>query len=439
MARPATPGDLVAQRFALERLAGTGGMGAVYRAEDRVGGGAVAIKVLHAHAAHDVDRFAREAEVLAGLRHPNIVRYVAHGATADGDRYLAMEWLDGESLADRLKHQPLTVAEAVALGGAVAEALALAHRAGVVHRDLKPSNLFLVGGSVARVKVIDFGIASVRDTRRQLTVTGATLGTPGYMAPEQARGDPVDARADVFALGCVLFKCLTGRSPFVGDDALAVLLKVVLEQAPRPSELRGEIPPDLDDLLAHMLAKSAADRPADGEAVATAIAALGTVWSGGAPRMSAVPALTESEQRVMCVVLARGREHDPEAITVTTGASEDRDRDVAALAARHGAVYARLADGSVVLTVSTAEAATDLAARAARCALAVRPLLEDAPMALVVGRGVPGERIPMGAIIDEAVRLVAGDRRRPDRAGRIRLDDAAAALLEARFAVVGEA
>src|SRR6185369_5218253 len=233
------PGDLVAGRFEIERLAGWGGMGDVYRAVDRLRGLPVALKVLHGEDHREspfaAERFAREAETLAELTHPAIVKYIAHGRTPAGELYLAMEWLDGEDLGARLSRSGLGVAEAVMLATRVAEALGAAHARGVVHRDVKPSNLFLCDGRVDRVKVVDFGIAR-RDRALGATRTGVLLGTPGYMAPEQARGGrELDARADVFALGCVLFECITGRPAFAGEHAMAILARILLEEAPRAS------------------------------------------------------------------------------------------------------------------------------------------------------------------------------------------------------------
>src|SRR5262249_29147266 len=191
-----------------------GGMGEVFRGRDRLTGAAVAIKLLSDRGAQRSARFAREVDLLAELSHPGIVRYVAHGVGPSGKLFLAMEWLDGEDLKARLDRAPLTLGEVIALASRVAEALGAAHARGIVHRDLKPSNLFLVGGQVEQVKLIDFGIAQ-KEGLIQLTYTGTMIGTPGYMAPEQARsGGAIDARADVFALGCGLFPCLT-RSPAV--------------------------------------------------------------------------------------------------------------------------------------------------------------------------------------------------------------------------------
>jgi serine/threonine protein kinase len=276
------PGDVVADRFQVEVLAGSGGMGDVYRARDLGSGAAVALKILHGDEVHEHARFAREAEVLAGLHHPAVVAYIARGVTAAGEAYLAMEWLDGESLADRLKRGRLSLAETMALASRLAEALAVAHRAGVVHRDLKPGNVMLAGGDLERAKLVDFGIARVVD-RTKLTETGATLGTIGYMAPEQARGGrDIDARADVFAFGAVLFRCLTGRTLFEGNDPVAILVKQATRDAPRLSEVLDGVPPPVDDFLARLLAKAPAERLGDAVVVLAELRKLGA-WPAAPP------------------------------------------------------------------------------------------------------------------------------------------------------------
>ncbi len=206
-----SPGDVLADRFVIERLAGSGGMGTIHRGKDLFTREAVAIKVMASERLGDANRFAQEAAVLAELSHPSIVRYIAHGTTPRAAPFLAMEWLDGEDLAERLARSPLTVEQSLMLFRRACEGVAAAHARGVVHRDLKPSNLFLVDRDPASLKVLDFGIARQREGTRTLTQSGTVLGTVGYMSPEQAMGPrDVDARADVFALGCVLFECLTG-------------------------------------------------------------------------------------------------------------------------------------------------------------------------------------------------------------------------------------
>jgi eukaryotic-like serine/threonine-protein kinase len=401
-------GEVISGRFEVEHLSGAGGMGQVYRARDLQTGEPVALKVLYQVGAVEIERFAREAELLAGLRHPGIVRYISGGAIPGGGPYLAMEWLEGEPLSERLKRMQLTVGESLALGVRVASALAAVHHRNVVHRDLKPSNIFLRGGAIDDVKLIDFGIAWRPDGNRQLTIPGAMLGTPGYIAPEQAHGVPdIDARADIFSLGCVLFRCLSGRAPFHGSDALSVLLKVAADEPPRLRELRPAVPPDLDDLVARMLSKSRDARPYDGSAVAEALQAIEDLvpLSSGVisvPR-GAPSELTGVERRVMSLVLAR--RPDAEA-TLPVSESGVRDRAIRAVAERHRGKLEVLADGSLLVLLSTAEAATDLAARAARCALALRSLLDGAPVVIVSGRELVGLRLPTGELIDHAVELL---------------------------------
>ncbi|MDI3282248.1 serine/threonine-protein kinase [Polyangium sp. 15x6] len=282
-----TPAELFGGRFAIERLASAGGMAEVYRAIDRATGARVALKVLHAAGAPFAGHFARESYVLAGLDHPGIVRYVAHGAAPSGELFLAMEWLEGEDLAQRLRRGPLSIAETLTLGVRVAEALGAAHARGVVHRDIKPSNLFLPDRDIGRVKILDFGIARPQATR-PATRTGILLGTPGYMAPEQALGArTVDPRADVFALGCVLYECLVGRPAFEAEHLMVLLSKMLAPEPPRPADLRPDTPAALDEIIARMLSHEPAHRPADGAAVAVEIAMLDdaeTAWvQGGVP------------------------------------------------------------------------------------------------------------------------------------------------------------
>src|SRR5215472_14472048 len=270
------PGDVVADRFEVERLAGAGGMGAVYRAHDRHTGSAVAIKVLRMERGSKDERFAREARLLAELSHPRIVRYIAHGETRSGQPYLVMEWLEGEDLAQRLVRLGLTIEESMRVMRRAAEGLASAHAKGLVHRDIKPSNLFLSEKDLDKVKILDFGVARIARVGTAITRTGVQLGTPGYMAPEQARGArQVDVRADIFSLGCVFFHCLTGKRAFKGNDPVAVLAKVLFEDAPRPSDLRPDIPPALDDLVRRMMAKEPSARPDSGAAVVSELDALG--------------------------------------------------------------------------------------------------------------------------------------------------------------------
>jgi hypothetical protein len=260
--------------------AGAGGMGYVYEAIDRESGVRVALKVISGlPSPSDRARFNAEAEVLERLAHPAIVNYVRHGVTARGEPYLAMEWLVGESLSVRLQRGPLSLAETVTLGERIAEALAHAHAAGIVHRDLKPSNIFLVDGKVEQAHLIDFGVAKIAN--QDLTQTGQMVGTPGYMAPEQVRGEKtVDARADLFALGCVLYRALTGRAPFEGVEVMEILARLLLEQPPALEELVPDVPPRLVHLLGSMMAKDPARRLGDAKLAGSELRAIRDAVAG---------------------------------------------------------------------------------------------------------------------------------------------------------------
>jgi serine/threonine protein kinase len=268
------PGAELLGRFRIQRVAGRGGMGVVFRALDLTTGAReepVAVKVLMTNAVAQRDRFAREAFVLKELSHRGIVRYLAHGTTDDGLAVLAMEWLDGEDLAQRLARGGLGLEESLKLVREVCEALVDAHRRGFVHRDIKPSNLFVVGGDPGCVKVLDFGIARLMG-EPGLTHTGTFLGTVGYLAPEQALAAPhIDSRADVFAIGCVLYECVTGQAAFVGKQPAMVLNRLLREEPRRPSELCPAVSPELEALLGRLLAKQPRDRPGDAAEVLEAL------------------------------------------------------------------------------------------------------------------------------------------------------------------------
>src|SRR5262245_32405739 len=236
--RAATPklqaGERIAQ-FEVERMAGRGGMGEVYRARDTETGEPVALKILRRREEEreeeQEDSLSREAWVLASIDHPGIVRFISSGEAACG-LYLVMEWLEGEKLSQRLQRGPLSVAESLRLVAGAADALSTAHRRGLIHCDIKPGNLFLPAGDPAQVKILDFGLAQQRGSLRSLDSASSDqhiVGTPAYMAPEQARGQShlLDPRADVFSLGCVLFECLAGRAAFAGKHMTAVLAKIL--------------------------------------------------------------------------------------------------------------------------------------------------------------------------------------------------------------------
>lgn len=283
-------GDLIDQRFRIGRAAGEGGMGIVHVARDERTGESVAVKFLTATDPTDVARFDREADLLVALQHPGVVRYVAHGRTAHGAPWLAMEWLAGETLKDRSRRAPLTPAEVIAVGCALASALAGAHAQGIVHRDVKPANVHLSSGEVGAVKLLDFGVARLRrwngKTAAQLTLAGASVGTPAYMSPEQARGDDdVGAPSDVFSLGVVLFELAAGERPFQADDIIDFMLQLTRERAPSVAPRATHFPVRFAETVDAMLDPDPAKRPSMAE-VSARLGRLRNALSPGAPKLA---------------------------------------------------------------------------------------------------------------------------------------------------------
>jgi len=429
------------------------GMGAarMYEARDRATGERVLLKLVPGGES-GAERLAREVQALAGLKHASVPRYVAHGGSGS-DLFLATEWIEGETLSARLGRGSLAVPEGLALAARLASALGVVHRAGMVHRDLRPAGILLAGGTpgtLDRPVLIDFGAARLPGAAARPARAGAVIGTPGYVAPEQARGEPdLDARADVFSLGCVLFRCLTGADPFTGGTALALTLKVLLEEPPRVRDLRPGIPPEVDALVARLMAKQKQLRPLDGDAVAVELEALGAPASAAqkalrsaSGAMAAV--ITANERRLMSLVLvgdvrAPAPDSPPGDGPVSSGRhpkaeSERRMRALRATAERHQGRLEVLPDGAMLVVLTSAESPTDLAARAARCALAVRASLSGAPAALVTGRAEIEARLPVGELIDRAVCLLAPAADQ-DASTPVRLDELTARLLGPGFHV----
>jgi predicted Ser/Thr protein kinase len=269
MAQP----KILNERYEIETTLGEGGMARVYRGTDGVLSRPVAIKVLADRYANDdtfVTRFRREAQAAAALNHPNVVSVFDTGDDGQA-HYIVMEYVPGQTLADVLKREgPLDPDRAARIAEDVATALQAAHERGLVHRDVKPGNVMI--DPEGRTKVMDFGIAraAANDT---LTQTGAVLGTAAYLSPEQARGDPVDARSDIYSLGAVLYEMLTGRPPFTGDSPVAIAYAHVNDQPDPPSAHRPGVPPELEAVTIRALAKDPGDRYPSAEAFRAAIAA----------------------------------------------------------------------------------------------------------------------------------------------------------------------
>lgn len=274
------------ERYELGELLGRGGMGAVYAGRDRTLGRPVAAKILDISGAPGpaLERFRREARFLAGLSHPNVVTVFDFGA--DGQRaWLVMELLPGPALSDLLAERgPLPVRDVARYGRDAAAGLAAAHAAGVVHRDVKPGNLMLAADG--RCKLVDLGIARLAGagaaTQAALTDTGTIVGSAPYVAPELISGGVVGPAADLYGLGCVLYTLLAGRPPFAAEVPVATLGQHLHAPAPRIADVRADVPPALDELVAGLLAKAPGDRPAATE-VGDRLAALLPVVPDGPP------------------------------------------------------------------------------------------------------------------------------------------------------------
>ncbi len=262
------PGQVLAQRYRIQRLLGRGGMGAVYLADDEVLRELVALKVISSSFATDeagmVARFRREAAAARKVSSPSVIRIHDLGEARPGLLYLSMEYFAGRTLAEVIAQRGLVPLKDITdILGQVANGLEAAHQAGVIHRDLKPSNVLV--GERGAVKLIDFGLATTV-AAEGLTATGAILGTPHYMAPEQVRGKPVDARTDIYALGALAYHLVTGRPPFSGDNAIAIGFAHLSETATAPVELRKDCPQKLSDAIMAALAKDPGARPASAKA-----------------------------------------------------------------------------------------------------------------------------------------------------------------------------
>lgn len=265
---PDADDDILGQKlggtYEIVRLIGEGGMGRVYEAKHtRLPNKRYAVKLLHPELARQSEvmaRFQREAEAASVLTHPNVVSVVDVDRTHEGTPYIVAELLEGEQLGEHLDRVGrLSPGRAVAIVRQICRALEVAHERGIVHRDMKPENVFLAG-DLQQVKVLDFGISKLGDGNSSLTKTGMVMGTPDYMPPEQAKGYRVDRRADVYAVGAILYRALTGRKPFDESDQMATLTAVLVQEPTRPRTLNDAIPPGLEVIVQKAMAKEPSER-----------------------------------------------------------------------------------------------------------------------------------------------------------------------------------
>ncbi len=463
------PLPYLAERFDVTAHAGRGGTAVVFRAFDRLLRRDVAVKVLESDDA-DSAYVRREVEILSHLSHPGIVAYLDDGKTHDGRPFVVTEWLEGETLQARLNRGPLTLRESVQVVLGVASALAHAHARGIVHRDVKPSNVFLLHGDPRVPKLLDFGIARPQHATF-FTVGTGLVGTPGYLAPEQARGEEVDARADVFSLGTVLFECVTGQPLFGRGSTVVVLSRLLLDEIPTIRALCPDVSPALDALAAAMLARDPSGRPRDARALLRPLGELGVL-----PDARAVPASPSSsiyferEQRLYCVLVAgkseekrpstpvshltrRGDAHEQpsplESATVlatvrapTQGTHEGRASGstrpssaapsvLASLVESHGFRAILAARGPLLAVRPVLGVASEHARAAAHCAVALREAAPDLPIAIALGHASLDGPEEAGEVLQRALLLLRSAMRGGE--SHVFLDDATAGLLEGRF------
>lgn len=449
MLGPMRAGEIAAGRFVVEKVIGSGGMGSVFSAVDRVAGGRVALKVLNLASEGAVERFWREAHLLSELSHPAVVRYVAHGQTDDHVPYLAMELLAGEDLEQRLRRGPLRVDECVALATRVADALVFAHGKNIVHRDLKPSNLFLVDGEPTRTKILDLGVAKPLAATHPLTRSGMLMGTIGYMAPEHAFGDvAIDPRSDLFSLGCVLFEALVGRSPFAAKHVAAVFAKVIHFEPPRLGTLVDGIPRALEQLVQRLLSKSPDERPRTAKDVLASLGSIGaTIAAARAPAYEprldasgvvAVPlpqpllesAFRGAEQKFASVVLVELPEVPLGDRTLRSDGALANFVDAARVITRLGGEPARIGERSFLgLFRSGRGEARDQATRAAACARALQEGPQSTTAAIAIATGTADGTRALGRAVELAADLLAS----AGRSGTTIVDAVTARLISGHF------
>ena len=411
---------LLAGRFEVdEEEVARGGMAVILRGVDVQRGGDVALKLSDVTSERLAERFSREWALLADIRHPNIVQYVDHGRLADGRLYLAMEWLEGEDLETRLKRGRLANQEALTLVKRMASALAEVHARGVIHRDVKPANIFLAGGRPHAAKLLDFGIAQVADQR--LTRTGAIVGTPGYLAPEQARGEPVPA-TDVFALGVVFHECLTGMSAYVGEHPRELVELAISNPLPPLSQERPDLPKVWSTVVERMTAMKVDERITDARKLVELLNWLEESETGerGAH-------IGDSERTLEHIILISGAEEVPL-----------RKRVKTRIRAEEGKLDS-IAPGVFRVQLGAQRGVEHRAIAAAGLAVAIQAARPFDGVALVSDFVLPGEAA-RDALSQRAATLLDGHARRVPKVGdtlteppRVRVDPLTADLLGGRF------
>ena len=414
------------ERFTDLAFVPRGGMGEVFRGIDATTGQPVAVKVLRANfdgVEAAWERFSREVEILSTLGCDTVVRYVAHGKTPERDAFLVMEWLTGDDLAKRLFEGPLSIAEVLAVGTRLADALAALHAHDVLHRDIKPSNILLKGDVPSGATLVDFGLAHVLGTAR-LTSAESVVGTPLYMSPEQIRGATLDPRTDVYSLGVILYECLAGRAPFPEGPPVAVMASVLFEAIKPIRNVRPDLPKELSALVTQMLEKDPALRPLDGAAVRRVLLEISA---------REIPRATPSAPRAATTVAVQERRLT--SVIMVSPGEPDEDDALFGVAKPYAPRAERVQGGTLVFALQADgnEEPSARAATSARCALAIHASARRRRVVLVTGRSDAESGFPMGEFLDRGARLLAAPIR--SRATGVCVDPTTAALLARAFVI----
>ncbi len=425
-------------------------MGDVYRATDQETGRIVAVKVLR-NGANEVERvrFQREIAVIADLRHPNIVEYIDHGSLPDGRPIYAMEWLEGEDLGRRQRHTPLGMKDAVEVIRRSAQAMAAVHARGIIHRDLKLGNIYFMAGRGLHVKLIDFGVVKLpgQDLAED---KGAILGTPHFMAPEQARGEEVDPRADVYSLGAALFRLITGRHVFETEHIIALLGRLVIEDPPNPMSMRFDVPEALDRVISQSIARKREDRFENAGELARALARVGELNNDPPNRDGSASAIRRTHPAMPQPVVEPDRPKKEQAerrvvaaVLFDLGTAQLDPATQASLREIIGedARIETLLGGRVVAGLGVTASHGDEALRAARAALFVTRALPSARAVVAVGhtiataeKGRSRSTSLAGQALERAAAVLEAT-----APGTARVDAAAVATLSGRFVLHEEA
>ncbi len=401
-------GRVIDGRYRIDGLLGEGGMGAVFEAEHLKLMKKVAVKVIHPELAGEgevAERFVREAMASAQLEHPHVATATDYGTLPEGGGYLVMQFVRGESLSDVLDRDgSIDWIRSCEIVAQVADALSVAHKRGIVHRDLKPDNVMLEprDDGTSLVKVLDFGVAHVTadgaaSARRgtALTRVGTVIGTPGYMAPEQALGESIDFRADLYSLGLLLYEMIAGESVFDGLDLTATVTRQLTEEIPPLSSKVPKIPPELDALVEKLLARDRKDRPESAAAVRETLRGLvlGATLHAVASGEVAIPAIGTTE-------LAGASQREPTPMRVSLPSLDPKDPPV---------VRARDTSPKAVT------AKTELAMQA----------VKKQSLPLSIGAAVGCGGLTMIALVVSAVMAFGGDEEHAVRKGEGRTSDEA--------------